>query len=146
MDPARAPDLEPTPDLTPFFSDFKNAKKNIFKKIFSYNLPSGTLSSVLKINFLLKFLRALFQCAQHLYEKREWPGAGSGSPAQQGSDIFSHSSSLLRWAGPDLPGGGLPPSLPGPQHASRQVLHDFTLHLCYWQRFEMYNTSDLIMD
>jgi hypothetical protein len=43
-----------------------------------------------------------------------------------GSDLFSYSSSLLRWAGPDLPGGGLLPSLPGPQHASRQVLYHFT--------------------
>ena len=34
------------PDPTPFFSDFKDAKKN---HIFSYNLPAGTLSSVLKI-------------------------------------------------------------------------------------------------
>jgi hypothetical protein len=36
MDPAL--DLDPTPDLTPFFSDFKDAKK-IFH-IFSYNLPT----------------------------------------------------------------------------------------------------------
>ncbi len=44
MDPALDPD--PTPDPTPFFSDFKDAKK---KNIFSYNLHTGTLSSVLKI-------------------------------------------------------------------------------------------------
>jgi hypothetical protein len=56
-----------------------------------------------------------------------------------GSDLFSFSSSLLRWAGPDLPGGGLLPSLPGPQHASRQVLCHFTYFttgLTYLKRFE----------
>jgi hypothetical protein len=42
-----------------------------------------------------------------------------------GSDIISYSSSLLRWAGPDVPGGGLLPSLPGSQHASKQVLYHF---------------------
>jgi hypothetical protein len=35
-------------DPTPFSSDFKDAKK-IFFHIFSYNLPTGTLSSGLKI-------------------------------------------------------------------------------------------------
>jgi hypothetical protein len=54
--------------------------------IFSYNLPAGTLSSVLKFNLLLKFsvkiffVQALFQSAEHLYEKRE----GSGSGAESG--------------------------------------------------------------
>jgi hypothetical protein len=38
-----------TPDPTPFFNDFKDAKKMCFFHIFSYNLPTGTLSSVLKI-------------------------------------------------------------------------------------------------
>jgi hypothetical protein len=73
------PDPDPTPDLTPFFMTFKDAKKNIF-----YNLPAGT-SSVLKIYFFAKILcqnfilQALFQAAQHLYEKREGSGAVSGS-------------------------------------------------------------------
>ncbi len=40
--------INPDPDLTPFFSDFKDAKKI---KFFSYNLPVGTLSSVLKFIF-----------------------------------------------------------------------------------------------
>ncbi len=35
-------------DATPFFSDFKDANKNSYF-IFFYNLPTGTLSSVLKI-------------------------------------------------------------------------------------------------
>ncbi len=37
--------VDPDPDPTPFFSDFKDAKKKNFK-FFSYNLPLGTLSSV----------------------------------------------------------------------------------------------------
>jgi hypothetical protein len=81
MDPD--PDLTPlpTPDPTPFFSDFKEAKKIFFPKVFSSNLYAGTLSPVLKMYFFAKILRknfilqALFQSAQHLYEKRE----GSGS-------------------------------------------------------------------
>jgi hypothetical protein len=41
-------DPDPTPDPTPFFSDFKDAKKLIFFFIlsFSYNSPTGTLSLV----------------------------------------------------------------------------------------------------
>ncbi len=46
------PDPDPTPDPTPFFSDFKDAKKLFF----SYNLPTGTLPSVLKILFCAKIL------------------------------------------------------------------------------------------
>ncbi len=69
------------PDPTPFFSDVKGAKKSFH--IFAYNLPSGTLSSVLKIDFFLKFCVKIlfrmhkFQAARHLYEKREGSGAGS---------------------------------------------------------------------
>ncbi len=43
----------------PFFTDFKNAKKYYFLHIFSYNMPTGTSSSL-----------------QHLYEKREVSGSG----------------------------------------------------------------------
>jgi hypothetical protein len=39
------PDPDPNRDTTPFFSDFKDAKK-IF---FSYNIPTGTFASVLTI-------------------------------------------------------------------------------------------------
>jgi hypothetical protein len=36
------PDLDPTPDSSPFFSDFKDAKKIIFfLHIFSYNFPAA---------------------------------------------------------------------------------------------------------
>jgi hypothetical protein len=68
QDPAQDPD--PTPDLTPFFSDFEDAKKK-FLTFLSYNLPAGTLSSVLKIKFFAKqILKASYQSAQHLYDKR----------------------------------------------------------------------------
>jgi hypothetical protein len=46
-------------DPTTFFSDFKDAKINFL--LFSYNLPTGTLSSVLKkFNFLQKFCATIF--------------------------------------------------------------------------------------
>jgi hypothetical protein len=75
MDPD--PDPTPTPDLTPFSSVTLGCKKIKFFHIFSYNLPAGTLFSVLKISFLSKILylnfilQALFQFARHHYEKRE---------------------------------------------------------------------------
>ncbi len=52
-DPLHSPGSVPNdPDPTPFFSDFKYVKKKIY--IFSYNLPTGTPSSVLKIKFFAK--------------------------------------------------------------------------------------------
>ncbi len=96
-------------DLTHFFSDFKDAKKKYFLNIFFYNLPIGTLSSVLKISIFFKnfILQALFQFAQHLFEKREgsrsvpltngsdsgrpktcWSGSGSGSSSGFGSQTL----------------------------------------------------------
>jgi hypothetical protein len=50
-------DPDPIPDPTPLFKDFKETKKNFSPILFSYNLSTGTLSSVLKIkcyNFVLK--------------------------------------------------------------------------------------------
>jgi hypothetical protein len=45
-------------DSTPFFIDFKDAKKIILIFIFfCCNLPVGTLSSVLKIKYFAKILR-----------------------------------------------------------------------------------------
>jgi hypothetical protein len=41
------------PDPTRFFIDFKDAKKICFS-YFSYNLPSGTSSEVLKITVFAK--------------------------------------------------------------------------------------------
>jgi hypothetical protein len=63
---------DPTPDPTPFVSDFKDAKKVIFLILFSYNLPKGTLSSVLRTKLLFKNfnLLASFQSSRHIYEKR----------------------------------------------------------------------------
>ncbi len=54
-DPRLRSDPDPTPDPTPFFSDFKDAKK-LFFKFFSYNLPVGTLSSVLSVKFFANFV------------------------------------------------------------------------------------------
>ncbi len=74
-------DPGPTPDTTPFFTDFKVAKKKFI--FFSYNSPTGTSSSVKKIkffakNFVLKFnFAGIISAAQHIYEKRQ--GSGSGS-------------------------------------------------------------------
>ncbi len=59
--------MDPDPDPTPFFSDFKDGKKNFISVFFSYNLTTATLSSDLK-NFVLP---ALFQFSQHIYKKRE---------------------------------------------------------------------------
>jgi hypothetical protein len=52
---------EPTPDPTPFFIDFKDAR-NFFFTFRSYNLPVGTLSFIL-FYFLLKF------CGKNLFCK-----------------------------------------------------------------------------
>ncbi len=41
--------LDPTPDPTPFSSDFEDAKKHFFSHIFlQLTVPAGTLSAVLK--------------------------------------------------------------------------------------------------
>ncbi len=64
---------EPTPDPTSFFSDFKDGKKLFCLIFFPYNLPAGTLSSVLKFNILLKFCVKIFFCK---YYKE---GSGSAS-------------------------------------------------------------------
>jgi hypothetical protein len=47
--------MDPDPDPTPYFSDFRVEKKIFI--FFSYNLPTGTLSSALIffLNFVLKF-------------------------------------------------------------------------------------------
>ncbi len=90
-------DPDPTPDPTPFFSDFKDVKNLFFFIFFSYNLPTCTSSSVFKLNLLGKnlfacithmhiifslqneicckklFLHALFQSTQHIYERKEGP-------------------------------------------------------------------------
>jgi hypothetical protein len=45
--------MDPDPNPTPFFGDFKDAKKVI---LFSSKLPAGTLTLVLKIIFCGKIL------------------------------------------------------------------------------------------
>jgi hypothetical protein len=79
------PDPDPTPDLNPFFSDFKDVKKYFFYKYFVLITYPQAHHFRLKINFLLKIFceiyifQAFFHSAQHIYEKREGSGAGSGS-------------------------------------------------------------------
>ncbi len=67
------------PDPTPFFIDFMVAKNIIFFIIFSYNLPTGTLSSVFLLIFCVEilFCKHYFSPLNTIYEKRE--GSGSGS-------------------------------------------------------------------
>ncbi len=79
MDPDPAQDPNPTPDLTPFFSDFEDAKTNFFSHFFLITYPQAHYTQVLKIKFFPKILKASYQSAQQLYEKREGSGAGSGS-------------------------------------------------------------------
>jgi hypothetical protein len=74
------------PDPTSFFDDFKDAKKIIsFSSYFfltTYPQAAGTLSSAFNflLDFVLKFYFAsIIQFAQHLYEKREGSGTGTGS-------------------------------------------------------------------
>jgi hypothetical protein len=73
------PDLDPTPDQTPSFIDFREAKKNIFFIFFLITCPQAHHLQSKKIIFLLKLLcsnvilQALFQFAQHFYEKGKDP-------------------------------------------------------------------------
>ncbi len=56
MDQDPAPD--PTPDLTTFFIDFKDAKKTIFFLLFFFLItcPQSHHLQTKKLNFFLKFL------------------------------------------------------------------------------------------
>jgi hypothetical protein len=59
-------------DPTPFFIDFKDAKKN-FSYFFRITCPQAhhLQSNKLIFKFKIKLnLQALFQSAQHIYEKR----------------------------------------------------------------------------
>ncbi len=68
-------DPDPTSDPTPFFSDFKDSKKNYFGPyFFLITYPQAHYLQSSKFNFMLKFcqnfiLQALFQSAQHIFEK-----------------------------------------------------------------------------
>jgi hypothetical protein len=64
MDSDPAPGPDPTSDPTPFFIDFKDAKKNFFT-FFSHSLPTGTSSSVSKVNFLLKLCVKMLFCRHY---------------------------------------------------------------------------------
>ncbi len=75
------------PDPTPFFIDFKDAKKNNFSIFFLITYLRAQFAHHVqskKVQFLLKLLcenvilQALFQSAQHIYWEREGSGARSG--------------------------------------------------------------------
>ncbi len=100
-------DPAPTPDPTPFFSDFNNAKKIFFSYFFSfsYSLPAGTLSSVLKIKYFAKFCVKILFCKHYFSllntfmrkKKGSIPltnGSGSGRPKTCGSWSWSGSPTL----------------------------------------------------
>jgi hypothetical protein len=78
--------MDPDPDPTPFFNDFKVAEKIVFFIVFSFNLPSGILSSVLKIKFFAKkfcdtnlFCKHYFSLLDTFMRERKDPEEGSGS-------------------------------------------------------------------
>jgi hypothetical protein len=79
-------DPDPTPDPTPFFSDFKDAKKIFFPIFFSYNLPTGTATSVLKFN-LLKFCVKILFC-KYYFRKVKDPDTDPGGQKTCGSYGF----------------------------------------------------------
>ncbi len=75
-------DPDSSPDPTPFFIDFKDAKKNFFSIFFFLTFPQAYHLQSKKFDFL----HALFQSAQNIYEKREGSVSGSGSiPLTNGS-------------------------------------------------------------
>jgi hypothetical protein len=92
----------PTPDPTTFLIDFKDAKK-IFSYFFLTTCSQSHHRQTKKFIFLLKFsvtilFQALFQSAQHIYEKRERSEAGSGSvPLTNGSGARRPKNMSIRW-------------------------------------------------
>ncbi len=69
-------------------------KKQLFFIVFSHNLPSGILSSVLKIKFCVKnlFCKHYFSPLNTFYKKRE----GSGSRSGAGSILLTNGSGSKR--------------------------------------------------
>ncbi len=63
------PDPVPTPDPSPFFIDFKIAKIKYNFHIFSYNLPTGTATSVKDFVLKLYFAGTISVRSTHLWEK-----------------------------------------------------------------------------
>ena len=61
LDPAL--EQNPAPDLTPFFSDLKDAKKNYFFIAFSYNYPKNIIFSL----FFAKFCVRILFCCKHYF-------------------------------------------------------------------------------
>ncbi len=69
MDPD--PDRAPTSDPTPFFNDFKDAKKWFFSYFFLQTCPQANHLQLKKLSFLQKFcVQMLFCSVEGLYCKR----------------------------------------------------------------------------
>ncbi len=64
-------DPDPYPYPASFFSDLKMQKNIFFSLFFSYNWNTGTLSSVLKIKFLLKFCAKILFCNHYLRKGKD---------------------------------------------------------------------------
>jgi hypothetical protein len=86
------PDPDPTPYMIPFFRDFR-MQKIYFFIFFSHNLPTGTLSSVFKIFFLLKFCVKILFCKHYFsplntfMRKGKDPEPDPGGPKTSGFRI-----------------------------------------------------------
>ncbi len=66
MDPDPVPDLDPTPDSTPFFIDFKDAKKYFFSPyFFLITCPQAHHLQPKKLIFLLKFCTKILFCRHY---------------------------------------------------------------------------------
>jgi hypothetical protein len=80
-------DPDPTPDPTPFFIDFKDAKNIFFLHIFFLiTCPQAHHIQSKKINFVLKFyFLGIISVRSNIYEKREGSGSGS-APLSNGSE------------------------------------------------------------
>jgi hypothetical protein len=84
------PDPDPTPYMIPFFRDFR-MQKIYFFIFFSHNFPTGTLSSVLKFFFLLKFCVKILFCKHYFsplntfMRKGKDPEPDPGGPKTSGS-------------------------------------------------------------
>ncbi len=93
-------DPDPTPDPTPFFSDFKDAKKIFFLQIFSFNLHiTGTLKFYFAsmISVQLSSLREKGRI-RILITTGTTNGSGSGRPKKTCGSCGSGSPTLLQRA------------------------------------------------
>jgi hypothetical protein len=121
-------DLDPTPDPTSFFIDFKNAKKYLFSYFFLITCPQAHHRQSKKLKFLLNF------CVRILFSRHYL-----NIFMRKGKDLDPDTYLWLKDPDPD-PGGpkkcgpcgsgsGFPTLDPG----GFQILHcDSKLHCTFW--------------